>query len=126
LPFVDAEKVAAVGASFGGYSVYWLAGHHNGRFKSMIAHCGVYNLESMFGQTEEIFFSQWDMKGRPWDRPKPASYTWFSPHKTVDQWTSPIQTKLLYFPDENHWVVKPQNSVLWQKVFFDWLDETLR
>ena len=154
LPFVDAEKVAAVGASFGGYSVYWLAGHHNGRFKSLIAHCGVYNLESMFGQTEEIFFSQWDMKGRPWDRPKPASYTWFSPHRTVDQWTSPIlvihnendfrvplaqgleaytaaqlrgiKTKLLYFPDESHWVVKPQNSVLWQKVFFDWLNETLR
>jgi dipeptidyl aminopeptidase/acylaminoacyl peptidase len=94
------------------------------------------------------------MKGRPWDRPKPASYTWFSPHRTVDQWTSPIlvihnendfrvplaqgleaytaaqlrgiKTKLLYFPDENHWVVKPQNSVLWQKVFFDWLNETLR
>ncbi|NBW32780.1 MAG: S9 family peptidase [Cytophagia bacterium] len=154
LPFVDASNVAAVGASFGGYSVYWLAGHHNGRYKSLISHCGVYNLESMFGQTEEIFFSQWDMKGRPWDRPKPASYTWFSPHRTVDQWTAPIlvihnendfrvplaqgleaytaaqlrglKTKLLYFPDENHWVIKPQNSVLWQKVFFDWLDETLR
>ncbi|MFM9061248.1 MAG: S9 family peptidase [Bacteroidota bacterium] len=154
LPFVDAQRVAAVGASFGGYSVYWLAGHHDGRFKSLIAHCGVYNLESMFGQTEEIFFSQWDMKGRPWDRPKPKSYTWFSPHRTVDQWTSPllvihnendyrvplaqgleaytaaqlrgIKTKMLYFPDENHWVIKPQNSVLWQKVFFGWLDETLR
>jgi dipeptidyl aminopeptidase/acylaminoacyl peptidase len=154
LPFVDAERMAAVGASFGGYTVYWLAGNHDGRFKSFIAHCGVYNLESMFGQTEEIFFSQWDMKGRPWDRPRPNSYNWYSPHRYVHQWNAPIliihnekdyrvplaqgleaytaaqlrgiKTRMLYFPDENHWVIKPQNSVLWQKVFFGWLDETLR
>jgi dipeptidyl aminopeptidase/acylaminoacyl peptidase len=154
LPFVDAGRMAAVGASFGGYTVYWLAGNHEGRFKSFIAHCGVFNLESMFGQTEEIFFSQWDMKGRPWDRPKPVSYTKFSPHRYVHLWNSPIliihnekdfrvplaqgleaytsaqlrgiKTRMLYFPDENHWVIKPQNSVLWQKVFFEWLDETLR
>jgi len=154
LPFVDAVRMAAVGASFGGYTVYWLAGNHDGRFKSFIAHCGVYNLESMFGQTEEIFFSQWDMKGRPWDRPKPNSYNWYSPHRYVHQWNAPIliihnekdyrvplaqgleaytaaqlrgiKTRMLYFPDENHWVIKPQNSVLWQKVFFGWLDETLR
>jgi len=154
LPFVDAGRMAAVGASFGGYTVYWLAGNHEGRFKSFIAHCGVYNLESMFGQTEEIFFSQWDMKGQPWDRPKPTSYNWFSPHRYVHQWNAPIliihnekdyrvplaqgleaytaaqlrgiKTRMLYFPDENHWVIKPQNSVLWQKVFWGWLDETLR
>lgn len=153
LPFVDPTRVAAVGASFGGYSVYWLAGNHEGRFKTFIAHCGVYNLESMFGQTEELFFSNWDMKGKPWDQPKPTSYNWFSPHRYVHKWNAPIlvihnekdyrvplaqgleaytaaqlrglKTKMLYFPDENHWVLKPQNSVLWQKVFFDWLRETL-
>jgi dipeptidyl aminopeptidase/acylaminoacyl peptidase len=153
LPFVDPTRVAAVGASFGGYSVYWLAGNHEGRFKTFIAHCGVYNLESMFGQTEELFFSNWDMKGKPWDQPKPISYNWFSPHRYVHKWNAPIlvihnekdyrvplaqgleaytaaqlrglKTKMLYFPDENHWVLKPQNSVLWQKVFFDWLRETL-
>ena len=151
--YVDKNRLGAVGASFGGYSVYWLAGNHNNRFKAFIAHCGVYNLEAMFGQTEEIFFTDFDMKGRPWDKPTPRSYTDFSPHRFVGNWNTPIlvihnekdfrvplaqgmeaftaaqlrgvKSQFLYFPDENHWVIKPQNSVLWQKVFFEFLEENL-
>lgn len=152
--YVDNNRLGAVGASFGGYSVYWLAGNHNKRFKAFIAHCGVYNLEAMFGQTEEIFFTDFDMKGRPWDVPTPRSYTDFSPHRFVGRWDAPIliihnekdfrvplaqgmeaftaaqlrgvKSQFLYFPDENHWVIKPQNSVLWQKVFFNFLSEQLK
>jgi dipeptidyl aminopeptidase/acylaminoacyl peptidase len=152
--YVDTDRLGAVGASFGGYSVYWLAGNHNKRFKAFIAHCGVYNLEAMFGQTEEIFFTDFDMKGRPWDVPTPRSYTDFSPHRFVGRWDAPIliihnekdfrvplaqgmeaftaaqlrgvKSQFLYFPDENHWVIKPQNSVLWQKVFFNFLGEQLK
>jgi YD repeat-containing protein len=152
-PFVDANRLGAVGASFGGYSVYWLAGNHNNRFKAFIAHCGIYNLEAMFGQTEEIFFTDFDMKGRPWDKPTPRSYRDFSPHRFVGNWNTPIlvihnekdfrvplaqgmeaftaaqlrgvKSQFLYFPDENHWVIKPQNSVLWQKIFFNFLEENL-
>lgn len=152
--YVDADKLGAVGASFGGYSVYWLAGNHNKRFKTFISHCGVYNLEAMYGQTEELFFTEFEMKGRPWDLPRPISYDRDSPNKYVKNWDTPIlvihnekdfrvplaqgmeaftaaqvqgiPSKFLYFPDENHWVVKPQNSVLWNKVFFDWLDTYLK
>jgi len=152
--YVDANRLGAVGASFGGYSVYWLAGNHNKRFKTFISHCGVYNLESMYGQTEELFFTEFEMQGKPWDLPKPISYDRDSPHKYVKNWDTPIlvihnekdfrvplaqgmeaftaaqvqgiQSKFLYFPDENHWVVKPQNSVLWNKIFFDWLDTYLK
>lgn len=152
--FVDASRLGAVGASFGGYSVYWLAGNHNKRFKAFISHCGVYNLESMYGQTEEIFFTDFEMKGKPWEQPQPKSYELYSPHKYAKNWDTPIlvihnekdfrvplaqgmeaftaaqlqnvPSKFLYFPDENHWVVKPQNSVLWQKVFFEWLDTYLK
>jgi len=153
-PFVDKDRWAAVGASFGGYSVYWLASHHQKRFKAFIAHCGVFNLESMFGATEEIWFSNWDMKGPYWQEPKPESYTRFSPHHFVKQWDTPllvihndkdfrvplteglqaftaaqlqnIPSRFLYFPDEGHWVLKPQNSVLWNRVFFDWLKRYLK
>lgn len=152
--FVDTDRLGAVGASFGGYSVYWLAGNHNKRFKAFISHCGVYNLESMYGQTEEIFFTDFEMKGKPWEQPQPKSYELYSPHKYARKWDTPIlvihnekdfrvplaqgmeaftaaqlqgvPSKFLYFPDENHWVVKPQNSVLWQKVFFEWLDTYLK
>lgn len=152
--YVDADKLGAVGASFGGYSVYWLAGNHNKRFKTFISHCGVYNLEAMYGQTEELFFTEFEMKGKPWDLPRPISYDRDSPNKYVKNWDTPIlvihnekdfrvplaqgmeaftaaqvqgiPSKFLYFPDENHWVVKPQNSVLWNKVFFDWLDTYLK
>lgn len=153
-PYVDANRMAAVGASFGGYSAYWLAGNHQKRFKCFIAHCGVFNLESMYGATEEIWFSNWDMKGPYWQEPKPESYTRFSPHLFVKNWDTPmlvihnekdfrvplteglqafsaaqlknIPSRFLYFPDEGHWVLKPQNSVLWNRVFFDWLGQYLK
>jgi dipeptidyl aminopeptidase/acylaminoacyl peptidase len=152
--YVDANKMAAVGASFGGYSVYWLAGNHQKRFKAFIAHCGVFNLESMFGATEELWFSNWDMKGPYWQEPKPESYSKFSPHLFVKKWDTPIlvihndkdfrvplteglqaftaaqlqniKSRFLYFPDEGHWVLKPQNAVLWNRVFFDWLGQNLK
>lgn len=152
-PFVDQDRLGAVGASFGGYSVYWLAGNHEKRFKAFISHCGVYNLEAMYGQTEEVFFTDFEMKGKPWDVPRPKSYDDFSPNKFIGKWDTPIlvihnekdfrvplaqgmeaftaaqlqqiPSKFLYFPDENHWVLKPQNSVLWQKVFFEWLNTYL-
>lgn len=154
LPFVDATRLGAVGASYGGYSVYWLAGNHEGRFKSFIAHCGVFNLESMYGATEEIFFVNREMEGPFWSTPRPKSYDAFSPHKFVKNWNTPmlvihgdkdfrvpvteginafsiaqvkgIQSRFLWFPDEGHWVMRPQNSVLWHRVFLDWLDTTLK
>lgn len=153
-PYVNKDKLGAVGASFGGYSVYWLAGNHQKRFKTFIAHCGVFNLESMYGATEEIWFSNWDMKGPYWQEPKPESYTKYSPHLFVKNWDTPmlvihndkdfrvpigegmqafsaaqlknLPSRFLYFPDEGHWVLKPQNSVLWNRVFFDWLGRTLK
>lgn len=150
-PFVDTTKLACVGASFGGYSVYWLAGHHQKRFKCFISHCGMFNMESWYGTTEEMFFAKNDQKGSYWDNPQ--NYSKFSPHKFVKNWDAPIliihnekdfrvpigqgmeaftaarerniPARLLYFPDENHWVTKPQNSVLWQREFFGWLDRWL-
>ncbi len=152
--YVDKDRLGAIGASFGGYSVYWLAGHHNKRFKTFIAHCGVFNLESEFGATEEMFFANHDMGGAYWDTPTPKSYEKFSPHKFVKNWDTPIliihnekdfrvplnqgmeaftaaqmnniPSRFLYFPDEGHWVTKPQNSILWQRVFFEWLGTTLK
>ena len=151
---VDKNKLGCVGASYGGYSVYWLAGHHNKRFKAFIAHDGVFNLESGFGSTEEMFFANHDMAGPYWATPKPKSYDAFSPHKFVQNWDTPIliisnekdyrvpvtqgmeaftaaqmrgiPSRLLDFPDEGHWVLKPQNSLLWQRVFFEWLDKYVK
>jgi dipeptidyl aminopeptidase/acylaminoacyl peptidase len=153
-PYVDRNRLGAVGASFGGYSVFWLAGHHEGRFKTFIAHDGVFNLESMYGATEEIFFPTFDLEGAYWDRPAPKSYEAFSPHKFVQNWDTPmlvihgerdfrvpvtegmqaftalqlkgIESRLLYFPGENHWVLQPQNSVLWHRVFYEWLGRFLK
>lgn len=154
-PYVDDQKVAAIGASFGGYSIYWLMGHHEERFKAMIAHCGVFNLESMYGSTEELFFVNWDIGGPYWDSPElKAKYQKFSPHQFVQDWDTPllvihgqkdfrvpvtqgmeaftaaqvkhIPSRFLYFPEEGHWVTSPQNSVLWHRVFFDWLDRFCR
>ncbi|MFN8155167.1 MAG: S9 family peptidase [Bacteroidia bacterium] len=152
--YIDKNRMGCVGASYGGYSVYWLAGHHNKRFKAFISHCGVFNLESEYGATEEIFFAQHDMQGNFWDNPKPKSFDAFSPHKFVQNWDTPIlvihnekdfrvplnqgmeaftaaqvrgiPSKFLYFPDEGHHVLKPQNSVLWNRVFFEWLDTYLK
>lgn len=150
-PAIDRSHVAAVGASFGGYTVYWLMGHAEGRFCSMIAHCGVYNLESMYGSTEELFFVNFDLGGPYWKSTEVAAgYEQFSPHKLAGNWKTPllvihgekdfrvpvtqgmeaftaaqtqgVPSRFLYFPAEGHWVNSPQNSVLWNRVFFDWLD----
>jgi dipeptidyl aminopeptidase/acylaminoacyl peptidase len=150
-PYVDETRLGAVGASFGGYSVYWLAGNHDGRFKAFIAHDGVFNLESMYGSTEEMFFVNFDLEGPYWE--KPSSYERFSPHNFVRNWSTPmlvihgeqdfrvplaegmqaftalqlqgVPSRFLYFPEENHWVLAPQNGILWQRVFFDWLGRWL-
>lgn len=151
-PFVDENRLGAVGASYGGYSVFHLAGIHNGRFKSFIAHAGIFNFEAMYGSTEELFFVDWEMGGPYWNKQAKNSYA-ASPHRFVDKWDTPIfiihgeldyripvtqamnaftvakmkelKSRFLYFPDENHWILKPQNGVLWQREFFKWLKETL-
>ncbi|MBI9041495.1 S9 family peptidase [Lutibacter sp.] len=154
--YVDTDRLGAVGASYGGYSVFYLAGMHEGRFKSFIAHDGMFNLRSMYGTTEELFFVNWDLGGNYWDTSNAAaqqSFEKFNPVNYVDKWTTPIliiqggkdyrvpvgqgleafqaaqlkgiKSKLLYFPEENHWVLDPQNSLVWQREFFKWLKETL-
>lgn len=157
LPYVDKDRLGAVGASFGGFSVYYLAGHHDKRFKCFIAHDGAFNLESMYTDTEEAWFSNWEYEDAYWnkDLTENARRTYEnSPHKFVDKWDTPIlcihgekdyrinanqgfgafnaarlrgiPAELLIFPDENHWVLKPQNGILWQRTFFDWLDKWLK
>ena len=157
LPFVDKDMLGCVGASFGGFSVYYLAGHHNKRFKAFIAHDGAFNLESMYTDTEEAWFSNWEYEDAYWNRDQTnnAKRTYEnSPHRFVDKWDTPIlcihgekdyrinanqgfgafnaarmrgiPAELLIFPDENHWVLKPQNGVLWQRTFFGWLDRWLK
>ena len=154
-PYIDEDRVGAVGASYGGYTVYWLMGNSGDRFKAMIAHCGVYNLESMYGSTEELFFVNHDLGGPYWSSPAALKkYQQFSPHRFVKNWKTPllvihneldfrvpltqgieaftaaqiqkVPSRFLYFPDEGHWVQKPQNSVLWGRVFFDWLDRYVK
>lgn len=155
-PYVDKDRLGCVGASFGGYSVYWLAGHHNKRFKAFIAHDGFFNMEQQYLETEELWFTNWDLGGAYWEKNNPAvqhSYA-NSPHLFVDKWDTPIlcihgekdfrilasqgmaafnaaklrgvPAQLLIFPDENHWVLKPQNGILWQRTFFAWLDKWLK
>lgn len=152
-PYVDASRLGCVGASYGGYSVFWLAGHHNKRFKAFIAHCGIFNLESKYASTEELWFPNHDLGGPPWKNPKPASYR-FSPHLYVENWDTPIliitggndfripyteslqaftaarlrniPSRLLFFPEESHFVLKPQNSILWQREFFGWLNKYVK
>ncbi len=157
LPFVDKDKLGCVGASFGGFSVYYLAGHHNKRFKAFIAHDGAFNLESMYTDTEEAWFSNWEYEDAYWNRDQTnnAKRTYEnSPHRFVDKWDTPIlcihgekdyrinanqgfgafnaarmrgiPAELLIFPDENHWVLKPQNGILWQRMFFGWLNKWLK
>lgn len=154
--YVDTTRLGCVGASYGGYSVFYLAGIHNNRFKTFIAHDGVYNTQSMFGTTEEVFFNNWDFGGAYWEKDNAAaqkSYTTFNPMNLVEKWNKPIliiqggkdfrvpigqgqeafqaaqlrglKSRFLYFPEENHWVLKPQNAQVWQKEFFKWLQETL-
>ena len=157
LPYVDRDHLGAVGASFGGFSVYYLAGHHEGRFKCFIAHDGAFNLEAMYTETEENWFSNWEYDDAYWntDQTSRARRTYEnSPHRFVDKWDTPIlcihgekdyrinatqgmsafnaarmrgiEAQLLIFPDENHWVLKPQNGVLWQRTYFNWLDRWLK
>jgi len=152
-PYVDVARLGCVGASYGGYSVYMLAGMHGNRFKSFIAHDGLFDLKSWYGTTEELWFANWDIGGSYWQKPAPKSYEKFNPSNFVDRWNTPImiiqggidfrvpieqgleafqaaqlkgiKSKLLYLPNENHWVLHPQNGLVWQREFFKWLKETL-
>ena len=154
--YIDKTRLGAVGASYGGYSVFYLAGIHNNRFKTFISHCGVFNLESMYGTTEEVFFNNWDHGGAYWEKENAdaqKAYTKFNPIKMVDKWNTPIliiqggkdyrvpigqgqeafqaaqlrgiKSRFMLFPEENHWVLKPQNALVWQREFYKWLNETL-
>ncbi|GAA4066533.1 S9 family peptidase [Flavobacterium cheonanense] len=154
--YVAKDRIGAVGASYGGYSVFQLAGIHNNRFKTFISHCGVFNLESMYGTTEEVFFNNWDHGGAYWEKDNAVAqktYAKFNPINMVDKWNTPIliiqggkdyrvpigqgqeafqaaqlrgiKSRFLLFPDENHWVLKPQNAQVWQSEFYKWLKETL-
>lgn len=154
--YVDRTRLGCVGASYGGYSVYYLAGIHNKRFKTFIAHDGVFNLQSMYGTTEEMFFTNWESGGAYWEKDNAAAqktFTKFNPINSVEKWDTPIlivqggndfrvpigqgqeafqaaqlrgiKSRFLYFPEENHWVLKPQNALVWQREFFKWLTETL-
>lgn len=155
-PYVDKDRLGCVGASFGGFSVYWLAGHHEKRFKAFIAHDGIFNMEMQYLETEEKWFANWDMGGAYWDKKNKIAQRTFanSPHLFVGEWDTPIlcihgeidyrilanqsmaafdaakmrgvPAQLLIFPDENHWVLKPQNGILWQRTFFNWLDKYLK
>ncbi len=154
--YVDADRLGAVGASYGAFSVYWLAGNHDKRFKAFIAHNGMFNLEQQYLETEEIWFTNWDLGGPFWDKNNKVAQRSYanSPHKFVDKWDTPIliihgeldyrivasqgmaaynaavlrgvPARYLYFPDENHWVLQPQNSILWHRNFVDWLDKWLK
>lgn len=155
-PYVNKDRLGCVGASFGGFSVYWLAGHHDKRFKAFIAHDGIFNMEMQYLETEEMWFANWDMGGAYWEKQNATAQRTFanSPHKFVDKWDTLIlcihgekdyrilanqgmaafnaavlrgvPAELLIYPDENHWVLKPQNGVLWQRTFFEWLDMWLK
>ncbi len=155
-PFVDENRLGAIGASYGGFSVFWIAGNHNKRFKAFIAHDGLFNLEAQYLETEEMWFANWDLGGPYWEKDNEIAQRTYanSPHKFVDKWDTPIMVihgekdyrvlysqgmqafaaarlrgipaKYLHFPEENHWVLSPQNGVLWQREFFGWLDQWLK
>jgi dipeptidyl aminopeptidase/acylaminoacyl peptidase len=155
--YVDTARRGCVGASYGGYSVFYLAGIHQNRFKSFIAHDGVFDLRSMMGTTEEIWFTDWDFGGRYWEKNKTTvqkTLRQFNPIEFVDKWNTPIliyqggkdyrvpieqglsafqaaqlrgiKSKLVYMPEENHWVLKPQTALVWQREFYKWLSETIK
>lgn len=153
-PYVDEDKLGAIGASYGGYSVYYLAGIHEKRFKTFISHCGLYNLESWYGTTEELFFANEDIGGPYYGEKIPEGYIKNSPHRNAHKWDTPmlifhgekdfrvplnqgmeafqalqiqgIESRLITFPDENHWVLSPQNGVIWHREFYSWLDKYLK
>jgi dipeptidyl aminopeptidase/acylaminoacyl peptidase len=150
-PYIDSQRLGAVGASYGGFSVYYLAGIHGGRFKAFVSHCGMFNFTSWYGSTEELWFPDKDIEGPYWNNPRSYSY---SPHLRVESWDTPIMiitgandfripytqsmeafqaaqilnipSRMLFFEDESHFVLKPQNSVIWQREFFEWLDTYLK
>ncbi len=154
--YVDTTRLGAIGASYGGYSIYYLAGIHQGRFKTFISHDGIFDWRSMYGTTEELFFVNWDLDGAYWDKNNEVaqkSYKIYNPAEKVGNWDTPIliiqggidyrvpigqglaafqaaqlqgiKSKLLFFPQENHWVLDNQNSLVWQREFYKWLKETL-
>ena len=155
-PYIDSKRIGATGASYGGFSVYMLAGIHNHRFAALLAHAGIFNLEAQYLETEEMWFANWDLGGPYWDKSNAAAQRTFanSPHRMVDKWDTPIMishgeydyrilasqgmaafnaaklrgipAEMVIFPDENHWILKPQNSVLWQRLFFRWFDKWLK
>ena len=155
-PYVDETRLGATGASYGGFSVFWLAGNHNKRFKAFFAHAGIFNFEAQYLETEEIFFADWDLGGPYWDKSNPTAQNSFanSPHRFVEKWDTPIMvshgerdyrilasqgmmafnaaqlrdipSRLLIFPNENHWILQPQNGILFQREFFRWFDEHLK
>lgn len=155
-PYVDADRIGAVGASYGGFSVYWLAGHHEGRFAAFIAHAGIFNMEMQYATTEEMWFANWDMGGAFWDKDNTVAQRTYatSPHKFVQNWDTPIlmihgeldfrilasqamaafnaaqlrgvPSEMLIYPDENHWILQPQNALLFHRTFFGWLDRWLK
>lgn len=154
--YVDKDRIGAIGASFGGYSAFYLAGHHEGRFQTFISHCGIFDMRSMYGTTEELFFVNHDFGGNYWEQGNEAAskaYGEFNPINYIDKWDTPmfvihggkdyrvplgqgiqafqaaklrgLESRFLYFPEENHWVLTPQNGIVWQREFFKWLEETL-
>ena len=155
-PFVDEDNLGCTGASYGGFSAFWLAANHDNRFKAFLAHAGMFNLEAQYLETEELFFANWDMGGPYWDKSNATAQKTYaaSPHRFVDKWNTPIMithgeydyrilasqgmmafnaaklqglpARMLLFPDENHWVLKPQNGVLFQREFAKWFDEWLK
>lgn len=154
--FVDETRLGCTGASYGGFSVYWLAGHHDKRFKAFFAHAGIFNLEAQYLETEEMWFANWDLGGSYWDRNNSIAQRSYanSPHRFVDKWDTPIMishgeldyrivasqgmqafnaaklrgipARMLIFPNENHWISQPQNGILFQREFFRWFDEYLK
>ena len=153
-PYVDNNALGCIGASYGGYSTYMLAGIHEGRFSAFVSHCGLFDMRSWYGTTEELFFANWDLGGAYWEKDAPKAYTEFNPSSYVQNWDTPmmvihggkdfrvpegqgmqafqaaklqgIPSRFLYFPEEGHWVLSPQNGMIWHTEFFRWLDEWLK
>ena len=155
-PYIDSARIGATGASYGGFSIYYLAGHHENRFACLLAHAGIFNMEAQYLETEEMWFANWDMGGAYWEKDNAVAQRTFanSPHRFVDRWNTPIMishgeydyrilasqgmaafnaaklrgipAEMVIFPDENHWILKPQNAVMWQRLFFRWFDKWLK